>query len=362
MTPMAIFLSLPMPSAKLSISSPPLSAASKVMTSTSSLSKIGQRLRVKAPLRLRPLRGGVAPAGVTPHLCLLAQASHLAVEGLDQKIARHLLIIDADHAVDRRFLHLDNGAPGVGQLNQLLVHGRRERHDQVAPVLVVHIVNTRGYHLAGDRTELDGFAGLPLRHFPYPRIFERSAMHVTRHVRQHARLEHFEHDVAGGLVTTGCGAAAPDVVAFETLQSFGGVGEPRASADVAVAACIAVGQQIEAGARLVGEIGRYRIGVLLAEGNVGHRHRERPPLQVCKNQCGRGSDPVMVVSNGRSFETVSIGGLRAAASALYHAPAEPQFGWRRPALFLRQGGAILVMELIARRDTACRRPRDCDEY
>ncbi len=31
------------------------------------------------------------------------------------------------------------------------------------------------------------------------------------------------------------------------------------------------------------------------------------PRRFSTNQCGRGSEPVMVVSSGRSFETVSIG-------------------------------------------------------
>src|SRR5215472_3201746 len=32
------------------------------------------------------------------------------------------------------------------------------------------------------------------------------------------------------------------------------------------------------------------------------------PLRLALNQCGRGSEPVMVVSSARSFETVSIDG------------------------------------------------------
>src|SRR5712691_1029435 len=114
-TPMAIFLSAPMPWAKLSISSPPLSAASNVTTSTSSRSKKGQRLGVEASLGLGALGGGIAPAGVAPHLGLVAQALHLGVEGLDQKVAGDLLVVDADHAVDRRLLDLDHRAAGVGE-------------------------------------------------------------------------------------------------------------------------------------------------------------------------------------------------------------------------------------------------------
>ncbi len=58
----------------------------------------------------------IAPAGVAPHFALLAQAPHLAVEGVDQKIAGNLLVVDADHAVDRRFLNLDHGTAGIGEL------------------------------------------------------------------------------------------------------------------------------------------------------------------------------------------------------------------------------------------------------
>jgi len=68
-----------------------------------------------------------------------------------------------------------------------------------------------------------------------------------------------------------------------TLQSFdalGRIGEPRASGHVAIASCVAVGEQIEPGARLVGQIAREGVGVLLAKRDVGHRQRERPPVEI----------------------------------------------------------------------------------
>ena len=88
-----------------------------------------------------------------------------------------LLVVDADHAVDRRLLDLDDRAAGVGQLDELLVHGGGQRHDQVAAVLVMLVVHAGRDHLAGDRAELDGLARLALRHFPHARIFQRPALH-----------------------------------------------------------------------------------------------------------------------------------------------------------------------------------------
>src|SRR5262244_3459055 len=39
------------------------------------------------------------------------------------------------------------------------------------------------------------------------------------------------------------------------------------------------------------------------------------PARLCTNQCGRGSEPVMVVSSGRCLETVSIDTSLAPAAA-----------------------------------------------
>ncbi len=305
MTPMAIFLVPPMPLAKLAISSPPLSAASKVMTSTSSLIEEGQRLGIEPPLGFRTLGGGVAPAGVAPHLRLLPQALHLPVEGLDQEVAGDLLVVHTDHAVDRRLLDLDDGAARIGQLDELLVHGGGERHDQIAAVLEMHVMHAGRDHLPRDRAELDGLAGLALRHLPHPRILQRPAPHRPGHVRQHARLEHLEHDVAGCLVAAGRGAPAAHVVSLEPLQALGGVGEPRSPADVAIAARIAVGQQIEPGTRLVGEVGGNGIRVLLAEGDIRHGHRERPAPQVLhepvrtRQRAGDGGQQRVVLRDGQ---------------------------------------------------------------
>ena len=99
-------------------------------------------------------------------------------------------------------------------------------------------------------------------------------------------------------------------------QALGGVGEPRAPADVAIAARIAVGEQVEPGARLVGEVGGDRIGVLLAEGDIGHRHRERAALQVLhepvrtRQRAGDGGQQRVVFRDGQHGALRSGAGQR----------------------------------------------------
>src|SRR5262245_46361017 len=73
--------------------------------------EIGQRVLIEAPPRFGALGGRVAPTGVAPHLRPPTQATHLAVEGLDQELARNLLVVDPDHAVDRGLLHRITGHP-----------------------------------------------------------------------------------------------------------------------------------------------------------------------------------------------------------------------------------------------------------
>src|SRR5262249_52896845 len=153
----------------------------------------------------------IAPAGVTPNFRLGAQALHFGVEPLDQKIAGDLLVVDADHAVDRRLLDLDHRAAGVRQLVQLFIHGAGERHHELAPVAVVAIVDAGREHLPGDGAELHRLSRHALRDLPDARVFERAAPHFAGDVRQYARFQHLEHYVARRLVAARRRAPAPDV-------------------------------------------------------------------------------------------------------------------------------------------------------
>src|SRR6516164_2029858 len=109
---------------------------------------------------------------------------------------------------------------------------------------------------------------------------DRPAPHWPGDVGQHACLENLEHDVTSCFVATRCGSPAPDMVALEAMQALSRIGEPRATANVAIAARIAIGKKIEAGPSLIAEIGRHGISVLFPEGDIRHRQRKRPPLQV----------------------------------------------------------------------------------
>src|SRR6516162_11187282 len=76
---------------------------------------------------------------------------------------------------------------------------------------------------------------------------DRPAPHWPGDVGQHACLENLEHDVTSCFVATRCGSPAPDMVALEAMQALSRIGVPRATANVAIAARIAIGKKIEAG-------------------------------------------------------------------------------------------------------------------
>jgi hypothetical protein len=132
-----------------------------------------------------------------------------------------------------------------------------------------------------DGAEFDRLAGLPLRHLPRPRILERPAPHRPGDVGQHACLENLEHDVTSCFVATRCGSPAPDMVALEAMQALSRIGEPRATANVAIAARIAIGKKIEAGPSLIAEIGRHGISVLFS----GRRYPSSPARTAAPAGC-----------------------------------------------------------------------------
>jgi hypothetical protein len=97
---------------------------------------------------------------------------------------------------------------------------------------------------------------------------------------QHACFEHLEDDVTRRLVAARCGATTADMMTFKPDEALGGVAEPRAAADVAIAARVPVAEKIETRPRLIGEVGGNGVAVLLAEADLGHRQRERATFKV----------------------------------------------------------------------------------
>ena len=100
------------------------------------------------------------------------------------------------------------------------------------------------------------------------------------------------------------GAPAAHVVSFEAPAGARWRGRTTiATSDVAIASGIAVGQQIEPALHASDRRGRRQRHPCTAR---GRRYRSWPPengrpLKFSTNQCGRGSEPVMVVSGGWSL-------------------------------------------------------------
>jgi len=66
----------------------------------------------------------------------------------------------------------------------------------------VQVVHAGREHLRRDGAELHRPAGHAVRDLPHAGVFERAAAHFADDVRQHARFQHLEHDVACRLVAT----------------------------------------------------------------------------------------------------------------------------------------------------------------
>ena len=71
-----------------------------------------------------------SPAGVAPHLGLLAQALHGVVEYLDEIVGVEFAerLAAHRHHVDLRLFQLDDRAAGIGQLVELLVDRALNAH------------------------------------------------------------------------------------------------------------------------------------------------------------------------------------------------------------------------------------------
>ena len=192
--------------------------------------------------------------------------------------------------VDRRLLDLDHLRPGGRELAQLEVHRAGHVPDQLLLVVEVVLggvaVEEDRQHLRRAGPELDGLAGggAGLGDPPQLRVLER-VLRVVLDLADDARppprrldLVHQrpgrerEQAVAGALVL--------QLLVLEALPALQRVVVPRAAGEVLVEVVVAVGQDVEPGALLVGDHGRVRVEELLAEADVEQRGVERPAPQA----------------------------------------------------------------------------------
>ena len=105
----------------------------------------------------------------------------------------------------------------------------------------------------------------------------------------------------------------------QPAQAVEQVAEPRAPADIHVEAHLAVGDDVEPGADLVGDRAPPPRRHTARDKRRRRRTREGTarPRRVSANQCGRGSEPVMVVASGLSLVATNMGHLVTLASPLY---------------------------------------------
>jgi hypothetical protein len=222
------------------------------------------------------LLGRIAPAGVAPHLGLVAQALYGVVENLHQ-VARVELaegLAAGRHHVDLRLLQLDDGTAGIGQLIELLVERVADRPRALDRVLVIVVLDGSRDQLGQDRAELDRLLGHALRRLPHRRVLQGAAPYRPDDPREHARLKKIVQNMPARI---GDGA---DLVGGG-LWRFGKavhVGErialPAHAADLLVVVRVAVGEDVETRDFLRPQKARDRVLVLLAVARIDHRFEE----------------------------------------------------------------------------------------
>ena len=243
--------------------------------------------RLVGRLLRKPLRERIAPAGVAPHLGLVAQARDLRVERLDVDRERDLAL-DAAAVVQARLLDLDHRAAGVGKAVILLVQRPGEGEDLLAPVLVEAADRLAVEHLAAAASHLHRLRAQPLRHLPHRVVLQRAGADRPDDLRRLQRADELAENVArraGALRKTAVArtrrARERSLRPRESLHPVERIAEPRAPADIPIEAHFAVGHDIEARAGLVADQRRNGVAVLFAIGRVAvERGQERASVQV----------------------------------------------------------------------------------
>jgi hypothetical protein len=236
----------------------------------------GERRLIALHVTEDPLLRRIAPAGVTPHLGLGAQALHGVVEDLHQVVHVELAegLAARRHHVDLRLLHLDHRAAGIGELAELLVERVADRPGALDRILVVVVLDGSGDQLGQDGAELDRLLGQALRRLPHCGVLQPAAPHRPDDPGKNARLEKVMQDVPARI---GDGA---DLVGhrLRQLRKPVHVGKrialPAHAPDLFVVMGVAVGADVEARRFLRAQKARDRVLVLLAVARIDHGFEE----------------------------------------------------------------------------------------
>ena len=181
-------------------------------------------------------------------------------------------------------------APGGRELAQLGVHRRGHVPDELLLVLEVVLgrvaVEEDREHLRRARPELDGLAGRRacLGDPPELGVLERVArvvLDLADDARPAPRRLDLVHQRAGReLEQPVARALVLQLLVLEPLPALQRVVVPRAAGEVLVEVVVAVREDVEPGALLVGDHGGVRVEELLAEADVEQRRVERPAPQA----------------------------------------------------------------------------------
>ena len=242
-----------------------------------------QRRLVGLDLGKHPLLRRVAPARVAPHLGLRPQPLHRVVEHLQHELGvdHRVLVAARRQQVNLRLFHLDDRAPRIRQVVQLLVERVAHRQDARRQVLVVLVLHRKRHQLRRHRPELHRLARQALRRFPDLRILHLAGAQRPDDLRHHARFEVVVQDVP---------ARKPDAARahlrqlrmrrVEPAHVVRRIARPALPTHVLVEPAVPVGHDVQPGDFLLAQIHRQRIHILLAEAADHHRVQKRFQLQI----------------------------------------------------------------------------------
>ena len=210
--------------------------------------------------------------------------------------------------MQRGLLDLEEPAPGGAQGEQFLVHRLGHVPDHLAMVGVLRRVNVEeeAHHLGAAGAELHGMPGARLREPPDLRVVEWTMGDLVDHSGPAPAGVDLVQERARRITQPGGPRLFRlQVVPFEAAPALQRIVMPRPPRHVVVAVQVAVGDDVEPGALLVGDHGRQRIAELLAitrvhhagvEGTAPHAHVEpaRP-----RPRSGDGGREDKVFGNGQ---------------------------------------------------------------
>ena len=224
------------------------------------------------------------------HTSALSRPEKLVIERVGQKVERvgRFRMVAGDE-MDGRLFNLNDAATGRDQLSEFFVDGGRHVPDHLPLVVFNAIlgrvrVEKQRHHLPRHCAELHRLAGAGLGHAIDFGVFERVArivLDLAGHDRPAPRCVDFVEQRTGRVLQEiGTGALGLQFVKSDAAPALQRIVMPGSARQVGIEEKVAAGDQIEAGALLIGNDHGQRVRELFPVDRVQHGAVERPAPQA----------------------------------------------------------------------------------